>query len=275
MDWTKEEVSLIVRDYFEMLSLELSNKSYNKLAHRKALSPLLHDRYKSIEYKHRNISGVLARMGLPFIKGYKPLFNYQQLLEEKVIEFLGGHKISLERKFENFVEEKVTLDIKQVNFREIIDSPPTKSKIKDKEPLFLPIKKNYLAEEQNKRTLGEQGEQLVLDYEKWRLIKAGKDGLVDKIEWVSKEKGDGMGFDILSKNNNGTDRYIEVKTTKHSKETPIYLSRNEQLFAALKRKDFFLYRIFNFAKSPKIFIRQGNYESFCELQVQNYKGYFS
>ena len=83
-----------------------------------------------------------------------------------------------------------------------------------------------------------------------------------------------MGFDILSKNNNGTDRYIEVKTTKLTKETPIYFSRNEWKFAQLKEKDFFLYRVFNFAENPQLFIKQGHYESFCKLQPQSFKGYF-
>ena len=83
-----------------------------------------------------------------------------------------------------------------------------------------------------------------------------------------------MGFDILSKNNNGSDRFIEVKTTKLPKETPIYFSRNEWKFAMLKDREFFLYRVFNFKDNPRFFIKQGNYESFCKMQPQNFKGYF-
>jgi hypothetical protein len=40
---------------------------------------------------------------------------------------------------------------------------------------------------------------VAIDYERWRLVKAGKESLVDKIEWVSQTQGDGLGFDILSK----------------------------------------------------------------------------
>ena len=142
------------------------------------------------------------------------------------------------------------------------------------EPSYKPIKTNFLEKEQNNRNLGEQGEALIIEFEKWRLQKAGKDNLADKIEWVSKDLGDGTGFDILSKNNNGTDRYIEVKTTKLTKETPIYFSRNEWMFAQLKERDFFLYRVFNFAENPQLFIKQGQYENFCKLQPQSFKGYF-
>lgn len=272
--WTKEEVTLIVADYFNMLGFELSHLKYNKLAHRRILSPLLNNRYSSIEFKHRNISGVLANMGLPFIKGYKPLFNYQQMLEDEVISVLDNNKTPLEQDFKNFVEEKVEPISKKINFEKVLDRSPAKSKIIEREPLFLPIKINYLAKEQNNRQLGERGESFVVEYERWRLIKEGKDNLAERIEWISKNKGDGMGYDILSKNKNGTDRFIEVKTTKLSKETPIYLSRNELKFASLKAKDFFLYRVFNFAETPRIFIKNGKYDTFCQLQPQTFKGFF-
>ena len=79
MDWTKEEVSLIVTDYFEMLQLERNHKAYNKTEHRKALIPLLNDRSNgSVEFKHQNISAALINMGLPYIDGYKPRFRYQK-----------------------------------------------------------------------------------------------------------------------------------------------------------------------------------------------------
>jgi len=39
---------------------------------------------------------------------------------------------------------------------------------------------------------------LVIEYEKWNLIKLGKDNLADKMNGL-KEIGDGAGFDILSK----------------------------------------------------------------------------
>ena len=275
MNWTREEVILIVKDYFDMFRMELDSIPYNKAAHRRKLTPLLNNRDNSIEFKHQNISGVLANMGLPYIKGYKPLFRYQQLLEDEVVFFLENNKLFFEKEFKKFADEKIGPIVKKINFEKIIDKKsPAKTKTTEKEPSFLPIKTNYLAKEQNNRQLGEKGEQLVYDYERWRLIKAGKENLADRIEWVSKEKGDGMGFDILSKNTNGKDMFIEVKTTKLAKETPIYFSRNEWRFAQINGKDFFLYRVFNFKEYPQIFIKRGNYESFCKMQPQSFKGFF-
>lgn len=276
-DWSKDEVKNIVEDYFKMLRQELNHKSYNKTEHRKLLLPILNSRTEgSIEFKHQNISAALINMGLPFIKGYKPRFNYQKLLIEKEInDFVKENQFILEKEFEHFSTE-LALPSLNTNFKfeTILSDEPVNSEMKEDEPTYRPVKINYLEKEQNNRLLGEAGEDLILKYEKWRLIEAGKQSLADKIEWVSKEQGDGTGFDILSKNTNGTDRYIEVKTTKLSKETPIYLSKNELSFASLKQKDFFLYRVFNFDTTPQFFVKNGEYESFCQLQPQTFKGYF-
>ena len=275
MVWTREEVILTVTDYFDMFRMELDSIPYNKTSHRRKLIPLLNNRDKAIEFKHQNISAILANMGLPYIKGYKPLFSYQQLLEDEVVLYLENNKSFFEREFKKFADEKIEPLIRRINFEKVLDKKsPVKTKTTEREPSFFPIKTNYLAREQNNRQLGEKGEQLVYDYEKWRLIKAGKESLAEKVEWVSKEKGDGMGFDILSKNINGKDMFIEVKTTKLAKETPIYFSRNEWKFAQIKDKDFFLYRVFNVKEFPQIFIKHGNYESFCKLQPQTFKGFF-
>jgi hypothetical protein len=275
MDWTKEEVSLIVSDYFQMLQLELNHKEYNKTAYRKLLIPLLNNRSNgSVEFKHQNISAALINMGLPYIDGYKPRFRYQkQMLEKEIAEYINKHQLILERNFENFAEEKTT-EIKPVSYDEVLEEAPIASEFTEREPLYRPVKINYLEKEQNNRFLGEKGESFVIEYEKQRLINAGKENLADKIDWVSKELGDGLGYDILSRNNNGTDRFIEVKTTKLAKETPIYLSRTEISFASKKRNDFYLYRVFDFDKQPRLFIQNGKYESFCKVVPQIYKGYF-
>lgn len=79
--WNVKEVEAIVADYFKMLDNELHGIHYNKTEHRHALSTLLNTRTDgSIERKHQNISAVLIDQGFPYIAGYKPLQNYQQLL---------------------------------------------------------------------------------------------------------------------------------------------------------------------------------------------------
>ncbi len=276
MAWSKDEVRLIVRDYFDMLLLELTYKNYNKSAHRASLIPFLNERSKgSVEFKHQNISAALINMGLPFIKGYKPRFNFQRTLVEEIKHFINENQISLEKEFERFSNDVITTQPhRDFDFKNFLNEEDVISQVKEDEPTYMTMKINYLEKEQNNRSLGSAGEELVIEYEKWRLTMAGKESFADKVEWIAKDKGDGAGFDILSKNNNGSDRYIEVKTTKLSKETPIFLTKTELSFATLKENNFYLYRVFDFASVPQFFMKHGKYEKFCQLQPQTFKGYF-
>ncbi|MFL6811299.1 MAG: hypothetical protein ACJ8FD_20030, partial [Bradyrhizobium canariense] len=75
-DWTDEELDRIVADYFSMLGEEITGASYNKAAHNRALRDRLDRSKSSVEFKHRNISAVLVKLGLPRINGYFPAENY-------------------------------------------------------------------------------------------------------------------------------------------------------------------------------------------------------
>lgn len=274
--WSTKEVALIVADYFSMLTDELTGKAINKTAHRKALITLLNNRSEgAIEFKHQNISAVLIRNGLPYIKGYKAMTEYQQLLEQATIQFVNDNRQWLEPIFAQFADAVVPL-IQQVNYEHVLDSPPEHEEqlSEPKVPYAArkPVKINYLQREQNNSALGIQGEKIAFDYEKWQLNKLGKPGLADKIEWIS-QHDDGAGFDILSKKENGTDKYIEVKTTKLGKETPIFFSRNEYEFSK-RNNNYFIYRVFNFSKEPKLFQLEGSFDLHCNIEPVQYKGTF-
>lgn len=275
LPWSNIEINLIVEDYFSMLRTELAAESFNKAHHRRALLPLLNSRSEgSIEFKHQNISAVLARLGQPFIRGYLPRYNYQKVLEDKVLDYLIGNR-DIEEDFRVFSEKKVVLPEK-VPFDKLIVGAPTIGEIKEPIKAYTrsPIKVNYLEKEQNNRKLGEKGEELVLDFEKWKLRGIGKNSLADSVRWIAKEDGDGAGFDILSRYSNGKDKYIEVKTTKLSKETPFYFSRNELMFSKEHSTDYHLFRLFNFEKDTRMFIKNGAFDSLCNYHPVNFKGYF-
>ncbi|MDD4373354.1 MAG: DUF3883 domain-containing protein [Bacteroidales bacterium] len=274
--WAEIEVELIIADYFQMLSKELASIQYSKAAYRKNLLPLLRKRSQgSIEFKHQNISAILINLGLPYIKGYLPRFNYQKLLEEKVIDYLKNN-YSIENEFRNFTDK---VDIKlneEFSFDKILVNPPNQNIIQDPMAYYgkNPIKINYLEREQMNSKLGLLGEKLVLKYEKWNLIRNGKENLADQVKWISNEEGDGVGFDILSKNLNGTDKYIEVKTTRLGKETPFFFSRNELLFSINNSKSYNLVRLFNFESNTKMFVKSGGLDTICYSVPISFKGYF-
>lgn len=259
-----------------MLTDELTGKAINKTAHRKALIILLNNRSEAaIEFKHQNISAVLIRNGLPYIKGYKAMSEYQQLLEQATVQFVNANRQWLEPIFAQFADTVVPL-IQQVNYEHVLESPPEHEEqlSEPKVPYATrrPVKINYLQREQNNSALGMQGEKFAFAYEKWQLNKLGKPGLADKIEWIS-EHDDGAGFDILSKKENGMDKYIEVKTTKLGKETPIFFSRNEYEFSK-KNNNYFIYRVFNFSREPKLFQLEGSFDLHCNIEPVQYKGTF-
>jgi len=88
-DWSRQEVEATVEDYFAMLHAELRAEPFNKTQHRRHLASLLRARSDgAIERKHQNISAVLIELGFPYIQGYKPLSNYQQLLFDVVEAWL-------------------------------------------------------------------------------------------------------------------------------------------------------------------------------------------
>jgi len=273
--WSNTEVELIVADYFNMLSMELREEVYSKAEHRRAILPLLKNRSEgSIEFKHQNISAVLINLGQPYINGYLPRFNYQKILEEIVICFLSNN-LGFEDKFKRFAEKDVVIK-PQVNFEKLIVEPPVLQIASEPAPFYhrSPIKVNYLEKEQSNSKLGKSGEELVLLYEKWHLIQIGKESLADQIQWISKDEGDGAGFDILSKETNGKDKYIEVKTTKLGKETPFFFSRNELLFSQNHYSDYQLYRLFNFENDVKLFTKTGGLDKICNSVPMTFKGYF-
>ena len=86
--WSDWEVDAIVADYFSMLADEMAGKSFNKSEHRRALQTLTGRDPGSIERKHQNVSAVLERLGVPFIRGYKPLAHFQNALLDAVERYL-------------------------------------------------------------------------------------------------------------------------------------------------------------------------------------------
>jgi hypothetical protein len=274
-DWTREEVEIIVTEYFEMLQKEQAGLPYSKTETRQRILPLLKNRSNgSVEFKNRNISAVLARMGQPYIRGYLPAYNYQRVLLEDVVFTHLRQRPEIEDVFKRFAE--VAPKPHEPVFETMEESLPSKKLVLSEPELIYrsPVKINYIELEQANRVIGTAGESIALAYEKWRLIQEGRENLADKIEWVSQTQGDGLGYDILSRNANGTDRYIEVKATKLTKEAPFYFSALEHDFSRRNRSNFFLYRVFNLKAEPKLFIANGAYDEFCNANPTQFKGTF-
>lgn len=196
-------------------------------------------------------------------------------MNDTVLDFLIRN-IYIEDQFKLFSEKEISLKKETLNFENLLVDPPKASFVAEPNANYraYSINVNYLEREQNNQKLGIIGEEIVVEYEKWCLIRLGKDKLADQVEWISKEKGDGAGFDILSRYSNGKDKYIEVKSTKLSKETPFFFTRKELCFSIDHSNDFHLYRVYNIENQAKMFIKRGDFNSICHSVPMTFKGYF-
>lgn len=276
-DWKRTEVEAIVADYLKMLSLELAGQTYSKAAHRKALLEGLNSRSNgSVEFKHCNISAVLIDLGFPYIRGYQPRANYQGLLrevvEQQVVRLTALDSLALAAVQQPAVSPDI-LDFAKV----AADAPPRRHIATDVtlHRAYAPIQRDYLARESRNASLGLAGEEFVTQYEHWRLNQLGKAALADRVEHVSKTKGDGLGYDVLSFDVNGRERFIEVKTTAFGKETPFFVTRNELDFSRDVNDQFTLCRLFEFRQAPRLFSLRGAIDQHCALDPVTYRASFS
>jgi hypothetical protein len=272
-DWSREEVEATVADYLAMLGAELAGVPYNKAMHRRELMKLLNNRSEqAIEFKHANISAVLIDLGFPYIAGYKPRSNYQQLLYDVVSDRLAENPRLL-----NVAAADADLPIvvpEVDDILSVVTSPPTRSEpartAQQSQVRRRPFSTNYLEREARNRSLGSAGEEFVLNFERARLLAAGREALAGRIEHTSRVRGDGEGFDILSFEESGKERLIEVKTTKYGRETPFFVSSNELAVSDSRADEYHLYRLFGFRLAPRLFTLAGALGSTCRLSASSY-----
>lgn len=276
LPWSDDEIRATVHDYLQMLRFQLSGQKYNKTAHRNALLTKLNGRTPgAVEKKHQNISAVLSELGYMSINGYKGLVNYQNRLFEIVAEIAERDR-ALDALALIAVEQPVELPI-SIDYESILVLPPKSiEKVSVREPRKawnqMPvIRRDYLERESRNRALGDAGESLVMEYEARRLHAAGKSKIAERIERVSQTKGDACGFDILSYEVTGKERFVEVKTTAYTAETPFFLSKGEVEFSAESHDQYWLYRVFNFRDSPKMFHLNGSVSNTCRLDPASYR----
>ncbi len=277
--WSAEEVEAIVADHLQMLTLELAGQSYSKADHRRHLQTKLNNRSDgSIEFKHCNISAVLIQLGFPYIRGYQPRSNFQAILADVVTDQLK-HRSLLDQVALAAVQQPAITPFGS-DFTHTFTQAPTKQlKVAEAQPEWQwnrpAIKRDYLEREAQNQSLGLAGEEFVVQFEHWRLNALGQSTLADRVEHVAQSKGDGLGFDVLSFEPDGRERFIEVKTTAFGKDTPFFVSKNELTFSRVATQQFHLYRLFEFRKQPRLFDLVGEISDHCLLDPVSFRASFS
>lgn len=295
-DWSSEELDAIVADYFAMLTAQQAGETFVKAHRARALDDQIGRGHKSIEFKHMNISAVLAELGLPNIRGYRPMSNYQRAIFPAVERYLDDHpdawdigeagivlpvgpsweresapkgaKKELSQPFPGMAEQP---SISPLLIFEDAPSPGAARKPRPEGLERLVRKFDPAARDHGNRLLGQAGEERVFHHEKARLKAAGYSNLADKVEWTSQVRGDGAGYDIKSFHTSGAERLIEVKSTRGARTTPFFISRNELSLAHERPDHFRLYRLYEFSEAPRLFKLKPPLEEAVTLEPESWR----
>ncbi|MEX5271498.1 DUF3427 domain-containing protein [Kocuria sabuli] len=131
-----------------------------------------------------------------------------------------------------------------------------------------------LGQDARNHRLGSAGEKLVLQYERERLIQAGRIDLASRIIHVARVEGDSAGYDIRSFNADGTDRHIEVKTTTGPSTNAFYITPNEIKFSEDHPISYVLMRLYAYsqdANGAKFYEQHGPIGRYFDLTPTEYR----
>lgn len=266
--WTREENEFTVAQYFQLLEEELAHQRPTKTAFNQRVRDATGRGRGAVEYKFQNVSAVLYELRAPWVEGYKPAFNYQADLAEVVRERLEERPalLSLMR---NRMED-VAVPRMDVSWNVI--APPVVAEFSSRQSAPRVLHTDFARLEEANRSLGAAGESLVLRREKEALRGAGRPDLADRVEHVSRTRGDGLGYDIASFTAGGAPRLIEVKSTRRGATWPMIVSRNEVRVSRELEDRFVLARVFHFAEpTVGLYELPGAIEDTCALEPESYR----
>ncbi len=123
---------------------------------------------------------------------------------------------------------------------------------------------DFEKQQKQNKILGDMGEYFVMEFERKNLTKKSH---INKLEHSAKSQGDGLGFDIKSVTSGGDAKFIEVKTTTGSLDTPFFITNTELQRSIQERENYYLYRVYDFdvnTQTGKIEILKGSLENLCD-----------
>lgn len=160
----------------------------------------------------------------------------------------------------------------EVDFKEVLAKKIDKSNPKSQAKI---VKIDYSKINDLKEKLGTYCEKMIYDLEREKLIKEGREDLAEKVLWVSKEIGDGAGYDVRSfekKEGKYIEIYIEVKGTNKSINEPFEISMNEIEASNKYGKQYYIYRVGSVhSKRPKFYKINGRIEDNFNLEAISFK----
>lgn len=217
-------------------------------------------------------------------KGSSSIFyvNLEEDFYERCIDTINNSVVVEDLSYEKLDEEKLS-DNNQMELNPIMDRikfkepiPKTEKVVNNTEIKFEGHKTDYEKKHKYNTKIGKAGEEFIFEYEKQKLIDAGRFDLLDQVEWTSQEVGDGTGYDIKSVTITGEPMYIEVKTTTSKQNRLFKVTFKEMEFSKMYSDNFYLYRVFNFdpkKKTGKVSIDKGDIRANFNFEPSEFKVY--
>lgn len=262
--WSGDEIDAAVESYFRLLRADLLQQKVVKRREIEKVQERVARTQGSVERKFQNISAILLELGAGgFVAGYVPLRNVQQALRESVAK-----RWKQEADIEELMVE-AALERFSGSTPDLIWGAPPKFSVdfQASRRERTPVRTDFLKLDAQNRSLGLAGEQAVVELERRTLQDFGLHRLAREVEHVSQTQGDGLGFDVLSFDRDGNEKFIEVKTTRKPKEFPFLVTRNEVRFSTEEPERFHLYRLFGFeSRQAGVFNLQGRLDESCALE---------
>lgn len=266
--WSDEENAATVRAYLDMLQQQLTDQHYVKAHYRRELRARFGRSDGAYEQKFMNISSVLRDLHYVYIHGYQPKGHRQKSLEHEVRRQLmerDGFLTLMERHVDQPAAPRLRIDWFPAEAPEGLSFLTPSS-----HP--APAHIDFVAREAANRTLGLAGEIAMCERERALLTDAGRPDLAARVVHASKVEGDGLGYDIRSWAPDGSDRFIEVKTTRQAIHWPMLVTRHEVHVSRDLGPNYVLARIFNFhRKKTGIYELPGAIEDTCILEPTTFE----
>ncbi|ORE97751.1 DUF3883 domain-containing protein [Aurantimonas sp. 22II-16-19i] len=259
-DWSDEDNDFLVETYLRMMRLEHDRVDFIKSHIRQEAQDRLERTKRSVELKLMNVSAVLSELGFTHLTGYARKMNFQQSLFAAIERRLAGYPADLEF-LENFSPRsdrpspKPGRKADATSFDVVEPIPPLRNASAEQmEALSRLVRKfDPAARDAKNRILGLRGEQFVFDFEQQNMIAEGRRDLLSEVRWVSRDEGDGHGYDIVSVDpQTEKKKFIEVKSTRGSQYVPFFLSRNE-IEVGERTEGWQIYRVFDIGTRSRLF----------------------
>ena len=239
---------------------------------------------KPLAGSSRNLN-LLFEKGTIFAKEYD-LKNLSDLeLDDDLIKYINVYNnIANDPKSENFdIAAESLMDDEISNEESNKDKIEFDYDVKEFEPkekIQKPLKKSTIFKAKKKKKtqeskkIGKKGEDYVYEYEYRKLVKNNKKDLADKI-YKHCDNNDFPGWDITSYNEDGSKKFIEIKSARKSKRS-FSITSNEWNAAKKEKDNYYIYLVSNalnkkikieeIIKNPAKFVEQGK----IHLEISEY-----